>query len=330
MLIKHQALSTHLKRTTSLVYILIGQDTYLLNTSTELIKSHWKTKRDPDFTYLTVNQPADWNTLIEEAYSYSLFSDFSLIQASFDKKNLDSAGKNTLLNYAKKANDRCLIIIQAPLLTSKSLQTLSSIPAITIVQMVSLTGQAMKQWIAEALQNLNLNYSQDILELIQQYTSGNHLACAQVLTKLELVHQPGDTLTREDILVHLTDQCDYQLYELADACLTGSCAEAIHLTRKACDSKTEVTLILWLLTQEIRLLIQLQHQMSQDIPMNQAAAQLKIWPQRTSLYQAALKRLSQHTLLELLKMSQQLDEGFKTGKNKHVWQSVEQIILRLQ
>jgi len=327
MLIKHQALNSHLKRTTSLVYILFGLDQYLLNHSTELIKAHWKAHREPEFSYVTLNQSTDWNTLIEEAYSYSLFSDFSLIQSSFDKKNLDVAGKNALLNYAKKGNERCLIIIQAPLLTSKSLKALASIHTITIVQMVSLPAQAMKQWIAEALEKLNFNYSQDILDLIYQYTTGNHLACAQVLTKLELVHEPFDTLTREDILVHLTDQCDYQLYELADSWLKGNLADAIHLIRKARDSKTEVTLILWLLTQEIRLLIQLHHQLSQKKTINQACVELKIWPQRVNYYQAALKRLSQQMLLNLLRFSQQLDEGFKTGKNKQVWEGLEQIIL---
>lgn len=329
MLIKHQALDSHLKHSFSPIYILIGPDSYLMMESIQHIKNHWKARKESETTYLTINQPTDWATLIEEANSYSLFSDVTLIDASFDKKTLDVAGKNALLNYAKTNNERSLILIRAPLLTPKSLQALSSIAQITIVQVVSLQAPAMHQWITQELHKAGFVVSAEIVNLIQQYTTGNHLACAQVIMKLTLIHQPGDTLTRDDVLVNLTDQCAYQLYELADACLAGDVAKAIHLIRTANEDRTEVTLILWLLTQEIRLLIQLHHKLSHNIPINQACTQLKIWPQRTRLYQTTLKRLSPSTLTTLLRMSQQLDEGFKTGKNKHIWQSIEQLIMKL-
>jgi DNA polymerase-3 subunit delta len=165
--------------------------------------------------------------------------------------------------------------------------------------------------------------------LIHQYTQGNLLACAQTIEKLALISDKTNVLTAEDVKAQLIYQCEYQLYELADACLTANAEKALHLLRQANNNRTEPTLILWLLTQEVRQLIQLSHALKQQVAFSVACSQQKIWPQRANLYERTLTRLPLARLYELLKNSKQLDEQIKSNQSQQIWNGFEQLALTL-
>ncbi len=155
------------------------------------------------------------------------------------------------------------------------------------------------------------------------------LACDQVITKLELITEQDGVLTSEMVREQLVDQCDYQLFDLANACLSRSADKAIQILRHAYNTKTEPTLILWLLTQEIRQLIQLVELIGQSVPFNTACNQLKIWSQRSRLYQTALKKANLDILQSLLQFCKLTDERIKSNQNSQIWHALELITLSL-
>lgn len=332
MLIKQQALNNHLKQKLAAVYILIGQDHFLLNQAANAIKEAWRlTNKDEESeqTILHINNPADWTLLAEEVNSYSLFAKNTLIDSRYEKKTLEAAGKAFLASYLKAINPRCLLLLRANNLPQKQLQSFLNQEHLHIIQANPLSELANQQWITEHLQQNFLRFEKEIPLLIHQYTQGNMLACAQVIEKLSLVAEKDTFLTLEIVQEQLINQCGYQLYELADACLGLNSAKAIQLLRFASISKEEPTLILWLLTQEIRLLIQLLESIAQSVPFNTACSQLKIWPQRQKLYQLALKKLQIEPLLQLLRFCKLVDERIKSSQNKQIWHHLEQIVLSI-
>lgn len=329
MLIKYQALMPHLKKNMQALYVLVGSDHYLLNDAAFNIKKAWRQRGETDEKILHINATADWRTLQEEANSYSLFAEQVLLDARFDKKTIDAAGKTLLNQYLQNINPRCLIILHASAVPAKQLQWLYNNANVTLVQATPLTGSGLQSWISTQLQRHSIAYEPQIPALIYQYTQNNLLACAQVIEKLALINDKESVLTLEDAKAQLIDQCEYQLYELADACLTANAEKALHLLRQANNNRTEPTLILWLLTQEIRHLIQLSHALKQQVAFSVACAQQKIWPQRASLYETTLARLPLTKLYELLHNSKQLDEQIKTNQSQHVWNGCEQLALAL-
>jgi len=329
MLIKYQALASNLKNKLHAVYVLIGQEHYLLNDAVYSIKKAWKQQGDSDDKTLHLNTSTDWAMLLEEANSYSLFSELVLLDARFDKKTIDSAGKGVLTQYIEHINTRCLIVLRAPNLQARQLQWLSNHQQVLIVQAAPLTAAALKSWIISQLQTRSIRHEPEVPALIHQYAEGNMLACAQVIERLALISSPQLTLSTSDVMDQLIDQCDYQLYELADACLAANSEKAIHLLRQACLNRTEPTLILWLFTQEIRLLIQLSHKLKQLVAFNTACSQLKIWPQRAKLYQMSLARMPLARLYQLLHRSKELDEKIKSSQNHHIWDLFEQLVLEM-
>ncbi len=329
MLIKHPSLAANLNHKLHAIYVLLGQEHYLVNDAAFSIKKAWRQKGETDETTLHLNAASDWNMLLEEANSYSLFSELVMLDARCDKKSIDTAGKEILNTYLQQINPRCLIILRAPNITAKQLQWLTNNEHIVIVQVYALPPAALQNWIRGQLQASSINFQSEIPALIHQYTQGNMLACAQVIEKLKLISNADEALTPSDVLEQLIDQCDYQLYELADACLTANGKKAIHLLRRASLDHTEPTLILWLFSQEIRLLIQLSHLLKQAVAFTAACNQLKIWPQRANLYQTTLARISPDKLYQLLHFSAQVDEQIKSNRSERVWHAFEQMALTL-
>src|SRR3990167_866851 len=181
MLIKQTALPGLINKTLNPIYVLIGTDDYLLNETATHIKSTWQKKHNSEEKRLVLNQAADWNMLLEEAQSYSLFFDALLIDATMEKKSLAAEGKAVLDHYLKSINPLCLMLIRAPLLTTKPLQWLSRHPQVTVVHITSLTAPALIQWISQQLHQFGLQHTPEIPPLMYQYTQGNQQATAQLL-----------------------------------------------------------------------------------------------------------------------------------------------------
>lgn len=329
MQIKYSSLSESLQKKIYPLYLLTGQDHFLLNEAAFQIKKAWQHEGETDHQIIHLQTPSDWAVLIEEANSYSLFHDRTLIDARYDKKTLDQVGKQALKQYLQRVNERCLMILRAPNLSAKPLQSLTNEQQMAFIPIYSLNPAALKHWITAQLKHHHLQCEPRVPALIQAFNEGNMLACAQVIEQLALAYSSDEILTEALVKEHLIEQCDYQLYELSDACLSADLNKAIRLLRQACNNRTEATLVLWVMTQDIRQLIELNHLRTQSLTPTNACRQLKIWPQRIPLYQSALNRLSLSQLYPLLTICVRLDNQIKTTQGKQVWQGFEQLALAL-
>lgn len=327
MQIKQQMLAQQVQKRIAPLYMLIGQDNYLLDDSLATIKSAIKKVHEYDEKIISIQAADDWNQVREEASSYSLFSDTVLLNIFFDKKSIDAAGKKVLTECLNSINSRCFIIIRAPNVPAKQLQWLSSHEQAIVSVAYPLNAATMKNWIATQLRNKTINFDPQVPDIIHQYTQGNMLACAQVIEKIALCNDPNSKINIQQAREHLSDQCDHNLFELVDACLLGQGDKAIQVLRHAANNKTEATLVLWMLTQEIRTITQLANLLQQRVDIRTACSQLKIWPQRITMYQASCNRLNQNALHQLHRYCYSIDEHIKSSLNTQVWNSLENLAL---
>lgn len=329
MQIKHPALAPHLQKHQPPLYVLIGQDNYLVEDAVTTIKTAIKATHECDEKTLSVQSADDWNTLIEEANSYSLFADAVLISVFFDKKTIDAAGKKILTSYLKAVNSKCFIIIRAPNVPAKQLLWLASENQVLVVISYPMNADTMKQWIAMQFKKNNMPIAPQVPDLIYQYTQGNMLACAQVIEKTLLSNPTATQISNTLALEHLSDQCEHGTFELVEACLMGQSDKAIQILRQAANNKTESTLVLWMLTQEVRLLGQLLYAVQQRTDFKTACSALKIWPQRISMYQITIKRMQYDVVQALLHYCQTIDERIKSSMNTQVWNALENLALSI-
>lgn len=329
MQISHQALAQHLQRKIYPINVIVGQDNFLIEDASHLIRSNASKLHDSDEKTFSIQSAEDWNMLIEEASHYSLFYDQVILTVNYDKKTLDSAGKKRLTEYISSINPRCIIIIKAPNLGAKQLQWLSQDENALLVLAQPLTAEAMKKWITQQLLAQAIQFEKQVPELIYQYTKGNMLASAQVIEKIALVYEPNSLFSSSDTIEQLTDQCDYTIFELIDAFLAGQVEQGIHILKQAANNKTEPTLVLWMLTQEIRTLLQLIRLGQQGMDFRKACGELNIWTQRVNNYQQCIKRVNQALLQHLHHYCCMLDNRIKTSGNHQVWNGLETVFLSL-
>lgn len=330
MLIKHSTIDFHPGNKIPAIYFLMGQELLQLTKLADVLIATWykNNEMDVDKKVFPINDTSDWIALEQEANSYSLFSNTILIDARYDKKTLDVAGKNFIERYLQNSNSRCMLLIRAPNIPLKQVQSFVNNNSVHVIHCIPPDSMSIKQWISSALQKITNQYDKQIPSMIYQYTEGNLLAAAQVLEKLELLTEPNEPLTLSEVRSQLNNQTSYPLFDLADSCLNGDLVKALQLLRQAANNKTEPTLILWIFAQEIRLLVQLTDN-SQPQSFMDKARQLKVWSQRIRIYQNALKRYNRNILISLLTCCNKLDLQIKTSQNKQIWQSFELIALSL-
>lgn len=331
MLIKQSGFNLRLHKTLPAVFFLCGQEPLQLNNLALLIKKTWSKQTDGDVeqSIIHINNAADWQVLAEEANSYSLFSNAVLLDVRLDKKTLEAAGKTVLERYLQEPNPRCLVMIRSPELPLKQLTAMSNHDAVHVMNLTAPSANEVKQWISSRLADMGTRFDASIPGLIQQYNEGNLLACSQLLDKLAILVEPETVLSVEMVKEQLINQCEYSLYDLSDACLNADAVKALLLLRQAAGNKTEATLILWLLTQEVRLLLQLVPYTGQVAALRDKATELKIWSSRQALYQKAVARQRANDLSALLQFCNKLDSDIKTGQSHRIWNSFELIALSL-
>lgn len=326
MLIKHQSLQFEFNKAFPAVFVITGSEILMMNQVAEVIKKTWFATHNSDIKKLD-DSSLDWAVIQDEVNGYSLFSDASLIDIRYEKKTLEKEALHFFKTYLPAPNPATLIIMRAPHLAPKSLQTLSNDAQVIAIQTKYPSKQAVLQWITTELRANEIKAPIEASALIEQYTRGNLLAASQVMQKLALNSHKHE-LSIDAIKAELVDERAYQLYELADACLSGQGSEAILILRRALSEKTEATYLLWFLSQEVRNLLQL-YDLSQKGSFQSAISALNIWPQRAGTYQTALKRHSKAHLMHLLTSCHQIDSLIKSSQSPQIQRALELLIVGL-
>lgn len=328
MLVSYQELATNIKKKIYPLYIIIGQDPYLQNASYQKIKSAFQNQGTVTTEVLEIDNNCD--NAFDIANNYGLFSELTCLDVRFNQKSLNKNFKDSVSKYLKNFNPKSLVIIKAPLITNKQLLQLVNKHNLQIVNAKQLTATEIKRWIHQELQRLNIRTEQDVAQIIYQFSQNNMLAAQQTINRLSLINSSDKTFTSAEVMQFINDQSEYPVYELISACLLANSSQAISILRKfSVNNQTNNIYILWLLSNEIRQIIQLKQMLNQAISIQDACKKLKIWPQKIKMYQQACNRFNNKQLSELLQYCAQLDIMMKSSTNssKNIWNRLEQLTL---
>lgn len=331
MLIKQATLTMELKAPFPSLIFLVGQSVFQTNHLADAIKKSWYTHCQDDVMLSKVfaQSDNDWSIVVQESCSNSLFSTATMLDVVFEKKTLGADARRLLEQCVQQINGQTLIVVRAFELPLKQVQMWTTHPLIYVIATSTPDKKQCLYWLHERLQTITPRFDKDIPLLIFQYTEGNLLASSQVIDHLSLLFDKTSVLTLKEVKELLSNQCHYSLFDLSDACLQGDSLKAIQLIRQSLIDKTEPTLILWLLTQDIRLLMQLEPVANHQSAFRDMAGKLKIWAKRITLYQKACKKFTGKTLADLLHCCYQLDIQIKTNQQTTLWQSLESLALSL-
>ena len=330
MRLRSDQLQQNLSRGLSLLYIVSGDESLLVQECCDLIRRQC---RQQGFSreVLHVDGNFDWNELLASANAMSLFSERKLIELRMPSGKPGDAGGKALTEYANSASaDNVLLIICNKLEASstrtkwyKNLETAGVAIPCWPIDVKQLPG-----WIGQRLQQAGLKANSEAIQMLADRVEGNLLAAVQEIEKLRL-YTDADIIDAETITAAVADNARYDVFGLVDRALEGDASASLRMLQGLKAEGTESTVILWALSRELRTLCHCSEQLQQGNAIDRVLQNQRIWDKRKSITKKALSRLRVKQLQQLIKLANQIDQSIK-GMNKHnSWDLLAQLVATL-
>ena len=233
MKIHPEKLQGHLKNQLLPVYVISGDEPLLAQECADAIRIAARAQgfTERELFHFEGNPIFDWNPLINEANSLSLFSDKKILEVRIPGSKPGDKGSKALAEICANPNpDNLLLIILSKLekgaQNSKWMKTLEAAGA--HIQVWPVDANNMPRWIDQRLSAANINANQEAVQILADRVEGNLLAAVQEIEKLKLLAPEGavDGTTMSSVV---TDSARYNVFEFVDKILLGDAQSAARL-----------------------------------------------------------------------------------------------------
>ncbi len=328
-MIKIDALQTHLKKVQAdgnllSLYVFSGDEPLLMMEAMDqlraIAKKHGFTERE----VLLQERGFDWSALLNAGQTMSLFGDKRWVELRIPTGKPGRDGAEALKQFSaqvqamsSEAPDTITCIV-LPRLDGKTKTSawFSALDEVGMaVQVDSLDRGSLPAWIAQRLKKQGQEVEpgpngQRSLEFVAEQVEGNLIAAHQEILKLGLLYPTG-TLTEEQIRSSVLKVARYNVFELTEAMLAGDLARLNHMLDGLKGEGEPLVLILWSVTEELRLLSKLKMAAEAGESVQQLMRVNRIWGAKERLYPAALKRIAPLKLRKAMQLAAGLDRQVK-------------------
>lgn len=285
-------------------WVLHGQEPLLEQNLVDAFRSSWQS-REVERQRYDISSASDWKNVFNALNSLSLFSSQLAIEVHGNIKP-DASGLKLLKSYLQQDSDNLLLVVMpkqdVSSLKSSFFQTIDANGV--NVSLVANYPKDRQQILGIEAEKLGIKLANDAWQWLEQHHEHNLLAAKNSLMRVADTFAEVDIIQIDHLYACLQDQSRYSTYDLSDALLNGNLAQSIKIFQYLIASGEPMSLILWSISKEMRLLMQLFEQ-----PQN--ALQIGIWKTKVSLYQQALRRLSPQRFLSWPQLLIRIDAAIK-------------------
>ena len=303
-------------------WILHGQEPLLEQNLVDAFRQSW-IRQDVERQRFDIHNVSEWKNVFNALNSLSLFSQNLAIEVHGNIK--PDANSLKLLKSYIQHNEHNLLVIIMPKQDSASLKSafFQTVEANGVV--VSLSAHYPKerqQILSIEAQKLGIQLEQDAWVWLEQHHEHNLLAAKNSLMRVADTFPNENIIQISHLLECLQDQSRYSTFDLSDSVIAGQLGQSIKTFQYLVASGEPYSLILWTISKEMRLLMQLYEQ-----PQN--ALQLGIWKTKVSNYQQALRRLHPQQFLNWPQLLLRVDAAIKGKSQENPEHLIQQCIAEL-
>lgn len=330
MKLASEQLGKHLQGKLAKAYILSGDEPLQLLESADAIRGAARSQGFSGHERFQSEIGFDWLDFKMALDARSLFGEPRVIDLRLSGKP-DRAASDALAHFFERPPEDALLLFTLPRLTAtdqkaKWFQGLERVGV--FIQVWPLEGEKLLRWLDRRLNQRGLLASQGALRLLAARVEGNLLAAAQEVEKLHILHG-GGALEENDILKAVADLARYDVFDLSEEWLKGDLARAIRVLDGLKAEGIAEPVVLWSITREIRLLLNLRREMDRGQPLDTLAARFRLWDTRLRSIQRALQRLSLRDLEQALQMAFKADQTLKGLRPGDPWHTLLELIEQL-
>jgi DNA polymerase-3 subunit delta len=310
------------------VYMVSGDEPLQQMESLDLIRSYLREQDFSEREVLDVDAQFDWQRLMDEAASMSLFATRRIVELRLPTGKPGRQGSQALKEYLERPPEDTVLIVNAGKVDGNARKS-AWFKAIdqngVVVQCWPVPVDRLSGWLKQRFKMRDMDADADVLSYISQHVEGNLLAADQEIEKLYLLLGPGK-ITYADVAEAVTSQSRYSVFELVDMLLTGNTSRVIKILAGLKAEGVVPVVVNWALAKDIRLLSQVAADMSS------AAFILKrsgVWESRVAMFKSCLSRHRQRSFDMMLKRCAYIDAVSKGMIDANVWDEIETLCVRM-
>lgn len=316
-----------LNRQLAPIYLLSGDEPLQLGEAADSIRLAAKNAGYLNREVFSAETNFNWNQITTAADSFSIFSDKQLLDLKVPSGKFGIEGTKVITRYCQNPPEDSILLITSSKLASSSLKAkwYQAVDKVGVtLQVWSLEGRDLLQWLQQRLENRGLQIEPDAIKLLASRIEGNLLAASQEIEKLYILYGAG-RLSNQQVEKAVTDSSRFDVFNLTNALLQGNPNRCFKILQGLKMEGIAAPVVLWALTREIRQLISLKTATHRE----QVFKKLRIWDKRKHLLNQALERFSLKDLEHSLVLSAEADQQIKGQKKGDYWETLLAVCLLL-
>ncbi|MDD3266279.1 MAG: DNA polymerase III subunit delta [Burkholderiales bacterium] len=241
--------------------------------------------------------------------SSSLFGDSNLVIVRFKTKPTIEQSKQ-LLELIKLVNSENRLLLQCDKLDKKDLAS-GWVGAFDDILILSGDSSESRVWINHMLKASGITIQESALELLLNLNQNNYTQLRQEVHKFTFLYPANYEINYEDALEQLTDNAQFNVFALSNAYLMGDVNRSLKIFSNVCIDSENVILLIWLISEDIRKLLQIKNAVKNGQNIDSAIASLRVWGDAVNALKFAHNRLSYNLLLSILDEIARVDLAIK-------------------
>ena len=327
-----EKLASQLQQQVLPVYLISGDETLLVQECADAVRSAARAAGCAEREVIEVGgRDFDWQAILQSAGSMSLFAERRLLEIRLPSGKPGADGSKALCEYLDMASpDDVLLIVSGKIdkqsTNSKWYKALDQAGA--TIQLWPVDTRELPNWLQQRVSGAGMRIDRDAVQLLAERVEGNLLAAVQEIEKLKLLAKDGH-ITVDTVTESVSDNARYNLFAMVDAALCGKSRDSLRMLHGLRAEGTEAVVVIWALAREIRTLYDVQAECDRGSNPQRALTERRVWKNRMSLMQGALRRHNSSSLGALLQLAAAADASIKGFGPGRPWDRLEDVLLAI-
>jgi DNA polymerase-3 subunit delta len=311
------------------VCLITGVEPLLIDEAAIALRARARTEGYGDREVHFIERGFDWDALLMDANSLSLFANLRLIELKLRSAPDAGAAKNLVKLAMQPPPDTVLLVTGALEPKSQKAAWLNEFEKQgTVVVAQPMSRERLPEWITRRLQRQGVTLQAAAAELLADRVEGNLLAAQQEIERIVLL-RPGATLGPDEVAELVADNARFDVFELSTAAFLGNAPRALRILDGLRSEGREPPLLLWALLNDLRALSRVLQREPNDRNLDGIFRAEQIWSSRQGPLRVALQRLRRADIDALLVAAARADRVAKGSLRGEAWVELTGLVARI-
>lgn len=313
------------------IWVISGDDPLLVGETADQLRAHLKAQGITERQVEVPDRSFDWKGWLAASATGSLFAEQRLMDLRLTTGKPGTEGSKAIQAWCAQPPADVTLVVTLPR-ADRAMQNASWFKALDEAGMILIVPELyrsdMAGWISQRLRAKGLSATPDAIAWMCDQFEGNLIAANQEILKLALHHENrSEPIDAHDIRSLVADVARFSPFSLGEAILSGEAGRAIRILRGLKAEAEPLPLILWAVTEDLRMLARTQRLMENGRSTEQALREARIPRHRERPIALACRKANTARTWRALRQAAEVDTITKGLKLDDPWVALERMAL---